>query len=133
MGISRDTKLTLADLVAKKAAKEARSTQTKDVYVHSLEGNITLEIPTRDTVYKMIDMQGDGSNMADVVYANAFLVYHAVPLFRDPELLEAYDVKDKIEIVGKLLEPFEINEVAGLVMKLAGFTKPEAIEESTKN
>lgn len=129
----RDVKLTLADLIAKKADKEAARTRTKDVYVESLGGLITIQAPERSVLYKGMDMIGDNSNAEDTMYANAFLIYNSVKDFREPDLLAAYEVKDPIEIVGKLLELFEIAEVSEEILALTGFSKPEKVKNDTKN
>jgi hypothetical protein len=125
-----DKKLTLADLIAKKAEKEAKQNRTEDVYIESLGGHITIQNPPRSVIYKAIDMMGDSAE--DNVYANAYLIYHSVKMFQEKELHDAYEVKDPVEIVGKLLEPVEINEVATKIMTLAGFAKPEDVEKNLK-
>lgn len=127
----RDTKLTLADLIAKKAAKEAEQNRTVDIYVESLGGSITVQNPKKNVVYKTIDMTGESAE--DNMYANAYLVYNSVSMFQDKSLHEAYEVKDPIEIVEKLLLPVELKQVADKIMELAGFNKPEDTIENVKN
>ncbi|MBO7747352.1 hypothetical protein I8J29_24510 [Paenibacillus sp. MWE-103] len=130
MGQHRDTKLTLGDLIAAKAAKAERVNRSEEVYIDSLGGTTTMQAPAREVVYKAIDMQGD---TADNVYSNTYVVYNSIPLFRDPELLAAYEVKDNLEIVARLLEPYEINELAGRAMMLGGYAKPEEAAKGVKN
>lgn len=127
----RDTKLTLADLIAKKAAKEAEQNRTVDIFVESLGGSITVQNPKKNVVYKTIDMTGESAE--DNMYANAYLVYNSISLFQDKSLHEAYEVKDPIEIVEKLLLPVELKQVADKIMELAGFNKPEDTIENVKN
>jgi Phage XkdN-like tail assembly chaperone protein, TAC len=66
------------------------------------------------------------------MYANAYLVYESVPMFQDKRLHEAYEVKEPVQIVEKLLLPVEIKEVAEKAMELAGFTKKDPIESVKK-
>lgn len=127
----REVKLTLADLIAKKAAKEAQQNRTEDVYIDSLGGSISVHNPNKSVIYKVMGKMGE--NIEDNVYANAELIYHSVKYFQNAELLEAYEVKEPVEIVGKLLEPYEINEVATRIMEISGFAKPEEVESNIKN
>jgi len=131
MAKDRNVKLALADLIAKKAAKEAAQNRTEEVYVDSLEGSLTIHVPPRSSIYKAMDMGGD--NMEDSMYSNAFLIYHAVKEFQSQELLEAYGVKDNIDIVFSLLTPVEIAEVSTKIMQLSGYAKPEQIQSNLKN
>lgn len=126
---SRDTKLTLNDLIAKKAAKEAAQNFSEDIYIDSLEGCITVTNPGKSAVYKCMDMM-DRESTETTIYANAYLIYHAVKVFQDATLQEAYECKDPIEIVGKLLTPIEIGEVAYRITELCGFGK---VDEEIKN
>lgn len=127
----KDIKLTLADLIAKKAEKEAQQNKIEDIYIESLGGSITIQSPSKSIVYKAIDMTTD--KIEDKMLANCYLIYNSVKDFQKPELHEAYEIKDPLQIVEKLLEPFEINEVANKIMELSGFSKPEQIEEDLKN
>lgn len=127
----RDVKLTLTDLVAKKAEKEAARTRSEDVYVESLGGYLTVQSPPRNIFFKSIDMSGDTTESQ--VYANMFLIYNSVSLFRNSELLAEYDVTDNVEIVEKLLEFHEIKDLAEKAMELSGFMKPQKLDEEIKN
>lgn len=127
----RDTKLTLEALIAKKAEKEAERSRSEEVYIDSLGGAITVTTPSRNIFYKAMDMAGD--TLSSQVYANKFLIYNAVPVFRSKELLEAYEVSDNVEIVDILLTMAEINELTEKLMVLGGITKPEKVQEEVKN
>lgn len=127
----RDVKLTLSALIAKKAEKEAARNRSEDMYIESLGGSITVTAPSRSIFYKAIDMTED--TVESQVYSNMFLVYNAVSLFRNQELLDAYEVIDNVDIVDRLLTIAEIKEVANKVMELGGFSKPEEVQEEVKN
>lgn len=127
----RDVKLTLASLIAKKADKEAARNRSEDMYIESLGGSITVTAPNRSVFYKAVDMTED--SVESQVYSNMFLIYNSVSLFRNQELLEAYDVIDNVEIVDRLLTVVEIKEVANKVMELGGFAKPAKEKEELKN
>ncbi|MFD2671812.1 phage tail assembly chaperone [Marinicrinis sediminis] len=130
--MKKDTKLTLADLIAKKAAKQASKDRTEEVYINSLGGEIDIKRPKNSFLYKTIDMLKDES-FEDVIYANSYLIYHSVSAFQDKSLHEAYEVKEPVEIVQELLEISEINEVATKILELAGFSKPEDLKNEVKN
>ncbi|MDN4093576.1 hypothetical protein QYF48_12195 [Brevibacillus agri] len=130
MANKRDTKLTLADLIAKKAAKEESSkNKTTSIYVKSLDGELEIEVPNRKIIYQVIDMTGE--SMESKMYANAYLVYHSVKLFRQPEMIEGKS--DPVDIVFDMLEPYEIGEIQSKIMELSGFVKPEETFEELKN
>lgn len=131
MAKDRNVKLTLADLIAKKEAKEAAKNRTQEVYIESLDGCITIHAPSLSTIFKAMDMINDSAEAS--MYSNAYLIYHSVKEFQNPELLQAYEVKDNIDIVFALLTPLEIGEVATKVMQLAGFAKPEEVDKKIKN
>lgn len=124
---TRDTKLTLSDLIAKKAAKEAQKTVTAEVFIPSLEGSITVFRPDRHVLYKSGDMSGE--TISEKMYANAFLVYNSCKAFQTPELQEAYGVSDPVDIVSEMLDPIEIQEVAEKITQISGWTKVEATQE----
>lgn len=127
----RDVKLTLSALIAKKADKEAARNRSEDMYIESLGGSITVTAPNRSIFYKAVDMTED--SVESQVYSNMFLIYNSVSLFRNQELLEAYDVIDNVEIVDRLLTVVEIKEVANKVMELGGFANPTKEKEELKN
>lgn len=128
---TRDTKLTLSALIAKKAAKEAAQNFNEDIYIDSLEGEITLTHPGKKICYKAMDMIGESTE--ENLYANCFLIYHAVKLFQDPELHVAYEVKDPVDIVDKLLTVSEIGKVSSRVMELTGFANVNQADDEVKN
>lgn len=122
---NKNTKLTLAALMQKKAAKETQEVKTKEVYVESLGAEITLSGVKRNIIYKITDTEGD--SFADKMYANSLAVFHGVSLFQHPDFVGGGDPVDAINAV---LEPYEISELAGEIMKLSGFSKPD---EDVKN
>lgn len=126
-----DVKLTLSALIAKKADKEAARNRSKDIYIDSLEGTITVKAPKRSIFYKSFDMSGD--TVESQMYANMFLIYNAISLFQNQELLDAYEIIDNVEIVDRLLTPAEIKVVAEEILALGGFSKPEEAGEEVKN
>lgn len=124
----RDVKLTLADLIAAKATKEAQRSVTADVYIASLGGCITVYRPERKVLYKAGDLAGE--TMAEKMYSNAYLVYNSCKSLQTTDLQEAYGVSDPIDIVYALLDPIEINDAAEKIMEISGFTR---VEEEVKN
>ncbi|MED5017932.1 hypothetical protein P9847_11525 [Paenibacillus chibensis] len=129
----RNVKLTLKDLIAKKAAKQAARNWSEEVFIDSLEGEITVSHPGEKIMFKTFDMVDGSSSAEDAVYANAFVIYHAVKLFQSQELMDEFDVKDNVDIVRHLLTPVEINELAQLIMERSGFAKGEQVKEKAKN
>ncbi|SDT22105.1 hypothetical protein SAMN05444162_3455 [Paenibacillaceae bacterium GAS479] len=132
MSKQRDTKLTLADLIAKKADKQAVKFKSEDVYIDGLGGTVTITVPSKSVIYKAIDMM-DRTSLESVMYANCFLIYNSIKELQSAELLEAYDISDNVLIVDELLTIAEVNELTNKIMVLAGVNKPEEVESELKN
>ncbi|GIP17763.1 hypothetical protein J40TS1_34050 [Paenibacillus montaniterrae] len=121
---NKNTKLTLAALLQKKAAKETQEVKSKEVYVQSLEAEIVLQSVKRNILYKISDTNGDST--AEKMYANSLAVYHGVPLFQHPDFIGD---GDPVDAVNEVLEPWEISELAVEIMELSGFAKPDLTED----
>lgn len=122
-------KLTLAEIIAKKAEKKNKEHTTEDVFVESLGGDITIRRVSKEIVYRALDMMGETAS--NNVYANAYIVYHGVAEFQSQELTN--DEKEPVNVVYNLLELYEISDLASKIMKLSGVIKPEDTANEVKN
>lgn len=127
----RDTKLTIADLIAKKTEKLNKQNKTQEYHVESLDGTITIEAPNKKIIYQAVDMRSD--KFEDIMSANIFVVYNSVKFFQDKSLQEAWEVVEPTDVVEKILDIWEINEIATIAMDISGFKKPGQIEDDVKN
>lgn len=116
---AKETKLVLADLIAKKLEKESKRAKTEDVFIESLGGDVTVQVPEDRVVMKAIDMMKDES-MEGIMEAYVYVIYHSVELFKNTELHNEYEVQVPTDIVYKLLELNERLELGDKIMKLSG-------------
>ena len=89
-------KVTIEDILKKK--KIIEETSVKPFYSEFFGGEIEIEDIPVSTIARIIQ----NSDETDELRADYELVYTCCPIFRSKELLEEYDVKDPIDIVGKL-------------------------------
>ena len=111
-------KLTIKELIAQKEALKSRKKKTANLFVESLEGEITIESPTSDI---MLTAQSEGET--DAVRADRYLVYKCVkdPNLSDKELQEAYGCVEPIDIVKEIFQPGEVSKIAVEIMNLGGY------------
>lgn len=121
---NKNTKLTLASLIQKKANKATQEVKTKDVYVASLDAEITLSSVKRNVIYNITD--NDADTLEEKMYMNSLVVYHGVSLFQHADFVGDGDPADAVNDV---LEPYEINELAETLMILSGFAKSDKVDE----
>lgn len=119
MSKSHNTKLTLNDLIAKKAEKANKRNKTEDVYLDSLGGMVTIRVPEDRVILKAMDMMKD-ETIEGVMQAYVYAIYYSVDLFQDPKLHEEYEVQDPTDIVVKLLDLGERLSLGDQIMKLSG-------------
>lgn len=129
MANKQGTKLVLADLIAKKLEKESKRAKTEDVFIKSLGGDITVQVPEDRVVMKAIDVMKDG-DIESVMEAYGYLIYHSVELFKNTELHNEYEVQVPTDIVYKLLELNERLELGDKIMKMSGLAD---LDKKVKN
>ncbi len=117
-GQEKMTKLTLDEMIRRaEQLKEAKSkNNTKELYVESLGGTVTISKPTRNQVADAFKME---SNEAD-----AYLVYECMkePSLKSKNLQEAYGCVEPLEIVDKIFEPGELANIAKIALEFSGYT-----------
>ncbi len=112
-------KLTIKDLIAQKEKLKKKERRTQDLYVESLDANITIQEPSRDVAIEGMEMAQEGkSDEADV-----YIVYHTViePNLKDPELQKEFGCVEPTDIVLPLFRSGEIASIAGHALQLAGY------------
>lgn len=126
-------KLTAKDLIAKQLEKSQKKPPIT-VFVPSLGGELTFEAPDREAIIDLLDGATDvatGGGMKAMYDAFKKTMYMLCDTLRDPELHEAYGVKDPLEIVDKLFEPQEVISMGEL---LTDSNKPvKKVDEAIKN
>jgi len=125
--MTKQTKITLKELIARKEQMlEAKKTpKTKELYIKSLDGTITVEGPTSA-------LAKDAQEMTD---GDQYLVYQCVidPCLKSKELQEAFGCVEPMEIVEKLFDPGEIPQISVECLRLAGYIDGVKAVEDVKN
>lgn len=113
-------KLTLEDLINKKAEREFK--KTIDVEVESLGGTITLKQVPLSSILRIIDdsVGTHGQGFVGIAEAIKLLIYHSCPLLQSEKLHEAYDCAEPFDIVEKLFtnDLMAINDIGEQLLKL---------------
>lgn len=108
-------KVTLKDLIAKKEQIKNKKNETKQLFVSSLDGTITVQKPSRELCLEALDM--------DSQRGDTYLVYHCViePNLKDKELQDSFGCVEPIEIVEHIFEAGEVSSIAKELVKFAGY------------
>lgn len=109
-------KATLKDLINKKLQKEQKALQIKDIYVPSMDANLTFKCPSDDLLLDMLEEIGDGSSTKQIVEAYKKLLFQCCPMLQDSELHQEMEVVDPFDVVNKI---FSIKEIMELGNQLA--------------
>lgn len=125
-------KLTIKDLLARKDQLKKKKQSTETLYIESLQGEITIQEPTRELCLESLEMaEGGDSNRAD-----AYMAYNCIvePNLKDKELQKEFGCVEPTEIVDILFKPGEIAAISGYCLQLAGYGNPvKKVEKEIKN
>lgn len=121
-------KVTLEELLARAAKAKSAKKETRELYVKSLGGTITIEKPDRTVCLEALDMENSEE-------ADEYIVYNCVvnPPLKDKALQEAYGVVAPMEIVVKVFEPGEISAISKECLVLAGYIDSVKVVDEIKN
>lgn len=125
-------KVTLEQLIRKKLEKDGKRTATKDIYIESLDGNITFNNPT-DTMRIEYSERVKSESYIDMIDAMVKLIYDCCPMLHSKELQESCEVDYPYDIVRAI---FDISEITDLGIKLINFFddgEEEQDEDTLKN
>ena len=127
MSKEKMTKLTLKDLIAKKEQVLNGKKKTRDLYIKSLDGVITIEKPSIETIV-------DATRIDSGVESDKYLVYNCIvePNLRDKELQKAYGCIEPTDIL-KIFEDGEISSIAKECMGFAGYSDSVSVVDDIKN
>lgn len=127
MSKEKTTKLTLKDLISKKEQVLNGKKKTRDLHIKSLDGVITIEKPTIETVI-------DATKFDDGADSDKYLVYHCIvePNLKDKELQKAYGCVEPTDIL-KIFDDGEISSIAKECMNFAGYSGSVSVVDDLKN
>ena len=114
--MKKHTKITIEDLVRRKEQmlQSKKQKKTKELYVKSLDGTITITEPDAALARDAQEMEDSG---------DSYIVYSCVtePCLKSKELQEAFGCVEPMEIVEKIFDVGEIPQIAVERIKLAGY------------
>ena len=121
------TKITLQELIRRKEQQlESKKTpKTKELYISSLDGTITVEGPTSALAKDAQEMDN----------GDIYLVYQCVtdPCLKSKELQKEYGCVEPMEIVELIFDPGEIPQISVECLRLSGYIDGVKAVEDTKN
>jgi len=120
-------KLSISDLISNAEKIKGKKTETRELYVKSLDATVTITKPSRAIILDSNDLGNEGANL--------FLVYECVtePNFKDATLQKAFDATG-YEVLNQILDPGEIDNIAKEIINFAGYGKDYvSIVEAVKN
>lgn len=120
------------DLIKKKQLIEDKKDKQIEIEVPET-GTFLFRIPT---LMDYEDAEAYGKKRDNGYEENKFLLHSCClePNLKDPELLEAFEVKNPIDIVDKLFMVGEVSSIATTLVQKAGFDKDSyKVVEKAKN
>lgn len=127
--ISEPTKVSLEQLIKKKLEKDGKINATKDIYVESLNGNITVKNPSDAQKIEHLDKRKTG-NYIDMMEAYTKLIYDCCPMLHSKELQESIGVMYPYDTVKAI---FDIDEIADIGVKIINFFDDENENDADEN
>ena len=125
--MNKNTKITLQELISRKEQmlESKNKLKTKELYVSSLDGTITVECPTSAMAKEAQEMDNGDS----------YMVYQCVkePNLKSKELRDAFGCVEPMEIVEKVFDAGEIPQIALECLKLAGSVDSVKAVDDIKN
>jgi hypothetical protein len=128
--MSNKKTLTLEQFIAKSLQRENDKIKFKDIYIESLDCDLTFERPTNEDVLEVMDEISENKTVRNCVDVFKKLVYNCCPFLKEQQLHDAHGVADPIDIVDKI---FEIQDILDLGEKLMQLTGIKDFQEEIKN
>ena len=120
------TKVSLDQLIRKKLDKDDRRTATKEIYIESLDGNITFTNPSDSQRIEYSD-KAKTKDYSDMIEGMTRLIYDCCPMLQSKELQESIDVSYPYDTVKAI---FDIDEIMDIGVKLINFFENENSDEN---
>lgn len=106
--------VTINELIAKREAIKNKKNNLYDL--ETSIGTIVVKIPSGGTI-------SDAWEIKNSFDGNKYLIYESVvePNLKAPELQNAYECVEPIDIVSEIFTAGEINKIAGKILDLSGY------------
>jgi hypothetical protein len=125
-------KVSLEQLIKKKLEKDGKRNATKEIYVESLEGNITFSNPSDTQKIEFADTNKSGSYV-DMMEAYSKLIYDCCPMLHSKELQESIGVSYPYDTVKAIFDTDEIADIGLQVLNFFEAKSDEVEEDKVKN
>jgi len=125
-------KVELKQLIQKKLEKDGKRNATKEVYVKSLDGTITVKSPSDTQKIEFADKTKTGSYV-DMMEAYSKLIYDCCPMLRSKELQKEIGVDYPYDTVKAIFDMEEITEIGIKVLNFFNGEEENNADEKLKN
>lgn len=131
IGKAKGTKVSLKQLIEKKLEKDGKKTATKDIYIKSLDADITFNNPS-DAARIEYSERTKSESYVDMIDAMVKIIYDCCPMLHSKELQESIEVDYPYDTVRAI---FDITEITDLGVSLLNFFDDDEddAEEKLKN
>jgi hypothetical protein len=129
IGKAKGTKVSLKQLIEKKLEKDGKKTATKDIYIKSLDADITFNNPS-DSARIEYSEKTRSQSFVDMIDGMVKLIYDCCPMLHSKELQESIEIDYPYDTVRAI---FDIGEITDLGVNLLNFFDDEDAEEKLKN
>lgn len=115
-------RLSVTDLLKEKEKYQVKDDVTETVIVERLGVEVVLRKPEKSLCVDTMKMARDENNDTD---ADVYMVYNTMvePNLKDAELQKEYGCTLPTDIVAKIFDPGEIEQLSGMALELAGYKK----------
>lgn len=125
-----ENKITIEQLIKKKLDRDSRRNATKEVYIESLGGNVTVTNPSDSQRIAFAEKTKTGSYV-DMIDAYSQLIYDCCPILHSKELQTEIEVDYPYDTIKAI---FSIDEIAEIGVKILNFFEDEEdADEKLKN
>ncbi len=130
--MSESKKVSLEQLIKKKLEKDGKKNATKEIFVESLNGNITVTNPSDSQRIEFADKTKSGSYV-DMMDAYSKLIYDCCPLLHSGDLQKEIEVDYPYDTVKAIFDTDEIAEIGVKVFNFFDNEEENDADEKLKN
>ncbi len=124
--------VSLEQLIKKKLEKDGRKTATKEIFVESLNANITVKNPTDMQRIDFADKTKSGSYV-DMFDGYSKLIYDCCPMLHSKELQDSIGVVYPYDTISAIFDTDEIADIGVQVLNFFDDEEENDVEEKVKN
>lgn len=127
--MDKKTKLTLDQLLARKAQREDEKLKVKEIYSEILGGVLVAKKLPLGKFLDLTDLVG--STAEEGLKANCMLIYECCDIFHNAELIKTFNCAEPYDVILAILNDnvVEIARIAGKIMEFYGYGEKKIGEE----